>query len=94
MSTAKNFKVNIQKIFLFFLWVYLCFNVGDSGLKQPCNSATLPRVQIPVQLGSILVKIIKQVLATVTIKYHQSRLRGLMKGIICLDAGSGKVLRQ
>ena len=51
--------------------------MGDSDLNQSCDSATILRAQTPVQIGSILVKIVEKVLATLTIKYHQSRLRGL-----------------
>ena len=33
VSTTFLFKVNLQKSFLFFLWVLTCFNVGDNGVK-------------------------------------------------------------
>ena len=50
---CSNFKVNFQKIFLFFLWVNLCLKVGDNDLNQSCNSVTILRVQNPVQIGFI-----------------------------------------
>ena len=48
------YEVNFQKIFLFYLWVLLCFKVGDNGVFVPCDSAALGRVQILVQIKSIL----------------------------------------
>ena len=88
--------------------MYLCFIVGDSGLNQPCNSATLPWDQIQEQLGSFIPEFSLSLLMIILICCLLQTIRRspwdwggsvviityLLKGIISLDAGSGKVLRQ
>ena len=51
------FKVKFQNFLLFYIWVYLCFKVGDNGSNVQCNGLTPFRVQIPVQIKSILCEI-------------------------------------
>ena len=69
MSTACFFKVNFPKK-LFYLWVLLCSKVGDIGDFVSLSGTAIDRVLNPVQIGSVLTK------------------------ILCLKAGSGKLLRQ
>ena len=58
------FKVNFQKIFLFFLWALLCSKVGDNGDFVFLSSTAMDRVLNPVQIGSVLAKICEKVMAT------------------------------
>ena len=82
--SCKILKVNFKNIILNFLWVSLCFKVGDNVSNVLCSGVTLTWVQNPTQIRSILVEINEKVLATITIKKY-----GV---IISFDAGSGKVL--
>ena len=47
------FKVNFQKIGLIYLWVILCFKVGDNGESVFFSDATPGRVQNPVHFEVI-----------------------------------------
>ena len=67
--------MNLQKIFLFFLWVNLCLKVGENDFAVQCNGVTLTRVYYPVHTKPILRKISDKVLATVTIKQQLSWIK-------------------
>ena len=66
------FKVNFQK--KNYLWVLLCFKVGGNCEFVLCSDATLRRVQNPVQIKAVLLKISEKVLATITLKYYSNFL--------------------
>ena len=51
------FKVNFQKIFLFYLWVLLCSEVGDNGDFVFLSGTAIGRVINPVQIGCVFAKI-------------------------------------
>ena len=53
-----NFKVNFQKIFLFYVRVLLCSKVGDNGDFVFLSGSAMDKVLNPVPKGSILSKII------------------------------------
>ena len=61
------FKVEFQKIFLFFLWLNLCLKVGDNEFGVSTKGLTLCRVHILVQDVSILLRINKYILAVLLV---------------------------
>ena len=49
------FKVNFQKFFLFYLWLILCFKVGDNGDYVFTRGIAIDGVLNPAQNGSVMV---------------------------------------
>ena len=77
--------MNLQKIFLFFSWVYLCLKVGENDSFVWCNCVASTKVYYPVHTKPILREISDKVLATITIKQHLSWVKCRS---ICGDASS------
>ena len=67
--------MNFKNLLLTFLWVNLCFKVGDNVCNVSCRGVTLTRVQNPTQIGSILVDIGDKVLATIIFKGNTKLFR-------------------
>ena len=61
--------VNLQKIFLFFLWLLTCIKVGENGLNVLSNGVTTARYRNLVGHDSVLLDISEKVLVIITVKY-------------------------
>ena len=71
------FKVNFQKLFLFYLWVILCSKVGDNGDFVFHSGTAINGVLNLAKNGSILVKISANMLANITIKSFRNVISSL-----------------
>ena len=59
--------MNIKNLILIYLWVLLCYKVGDDGVVILCKVLTLYQGQNPAQIKSILLEINNKVLASIRV---------------------------